>query len=63
MAGRTAAVTLATRLAWKRYILIKRSWKMLFASSTALGQGQFGGWRERQEAYQKKTSSDSTLYA
>lgn len=34
--GRRAAIALATRLAWKRYILVMRSWKMLFASSTAL---------------------------
>jgi hypothetical protein len=34
--GSTAAVALAIRLAWKRYILKTRSWKMLFASSTAL---------------------------
>lgn len=47
--GKKAAVDLATRLAWKRYILVMRSWKMLFASSTALDQGQLkdGGkeWR------------------
>jgi hypothetical protein len=38
--GKKAAVALATRLAWKRYILVMRSWKMLFANSTALGQSQ-----------------------
>ncbi len=35
-AGRRVAKALAARLAWMRYILAMRSWKMLLASSTAL---------------------------
>jgi hypothetical protein len=33
----------AARLAWKRYVLVMRSWKMLLASSKALGSRSVGG--------------------
>ncbi len=36
-AGSRVAKALANRLAWIRYTLVMRSWKMLFASSMALG--------------------------
>lgn len=35
-AGRSEAIALAARLAWKRYVLVMRSWKILLASSMAL---------------------------